>query len=576
MLKTSTKLLISGLLAAAFSGCVMESGDCTGTLPNTGDTRTLQLNVMVPAAESVTSRTEKENDVTHVPEKGSAAENYLGFDEFDYKVLIFDESGSLLEEFVPETTATQDADKGTLTTLIGPISTKDKDGNRLENIQIMVLANWQHFDDGRYNGFTAGTTTLNGLSSNGTNFNFTMPIMTNSVAWSPSITSSPKRLIPMFGLSDKIELNYDNAEPVGNGGVILPDVKTPTIQMLRAVAKIEVVDKLPEGAGPIESVTLDKSNAEGRYIPDFNTNDLWYERLTQVKTVSLPSGSIGTVNNLKFFKERKTIDGEDVDVWSAYIPEMALPATKTDRPKFTVDYGGSQPGEFVLDYLTESEPTGTLTQVLRNHIYRFTANRLKGVSVNATLEVNPWELEEEEEWDYQNTVTVGENGYLEWKGWYEKAEDGSITTDGIKDRGILDKENYQLVMGAGEVWVKGDFKIDSPINATWYAYFRTVEGKEDAFIFVDKNGEQLTDSEGNPLTTASGPVGEKVTIYIKNKEAEVSANNIATLVVMVQTVDNRWLEADLCNGNGENWTIVQNRTDIYDNEEAGGSENSGN
>ena len=562
MIRTLTKFLISGLLVAALSGCIMDSADCTGPLAEKSDTRTLQLNVMVPAAEHIASRAEKgENDVTHGTEDGSTAENYLGFDEFDYKVLIFDTDGNLLQEFVPETMSTQDAAEGTLTTLVGPISTTDKDGNRLENIQIMVLANWQHFDGGRYNGFTPGETTLSGLSGNDTDFNFTMP--NTSGAWSPSITA-PKRLIPMFGLSGKIVLNYDNAEPVGNGSVILPEV-TPTIQMLRAVAKIEVVDKLPDGAGTIQSVTLSTSNKSGRYIPDFTTNSSWNED-AQVTSVSLPGGTIATISNLKFFKETKNINNTEETVWSAYIPEMELPATTDGRPTFTVEYGDTKTstGTFALDYLNEqSEPTGTLTQVLRNHIYRFTANGLKGVSVNATLEVNPWELEDEEEWDYQNTVTVGEKGYLEWIGWYEA---GLTEPDDIKNRGFLDKENFQLVMGAGEVWVKGEFEIDSPRNATWYAYFRTVEGDEDAFIFVDENGGQLKDSDG---TTASGDVGKKAILCIKNKNAEVSANNVATLVVMVKTVDDRWLEADICNGKGNNWTIVQNRTDIYDTE--GGS-----
>ena len=567
MIRTLTKFLISGLLVAALSGCIMDSADCTGPLAEKSDTRTLQLNVMVPAAEHIASRAEKgENGVTYGTEDGSAAENYLGFDEFDYKVLIFDADGNLLQEFVPETMSTQDADNGILTTLVGPISTTDKDGNRLENIQIMVLANWQHFDDGRYNGFTPGETTLSGLSGNDTDFNFTMPVMSNSTAWSPSITA-PKRLIPMFGLSGKIELNYDNAEPVGNGSVILPDVETPTIQMLRAVAKIEVVDKLPDGAGTIQSVTLDNSNAKGRYIPNFNANNNWNVEGTQVTDVSLPGGTIATISHLKFFKETKNINNTEETVWSAYIPEMTL---QTGRPTFTVEYGDTKTntGTFALDYLNEqSESTGKLTQILRNHIYRFTANGLKGVSVNATLEVNPWELEDEEEWDYQNSVTVGNNGYLDWIGWYEA---GLTEPDDIKNRGFLDKENFQLVMGAGEVWVRGEFKIDSPINATWYAYFRTVEGAEDAFIFVDANGDQLKDSDGNLLTTASGPVGTTATLLIKNKEAEVTtSNNVATLVVMVQTVDGRWLEADICNGNGNNWTIVQNRTDIYETE--GGS-----
>lgn len=566
-IRFSVKLLLSGLIAAAalFSGCISESADCNAPLLAAGDTRTLQLNIVVPAAENIATRAQADGEgddkKDHGTETGSAAENYLGFNEFDYKVLIFNKDGGLLEEFIPETTATQDANNGTLTTLIGPISTKDASGNRLDEIQIMVLANWRNFDGGRYNGFTAGTTTLTAINNNSSDFNFTIP-NTGSTAWQPSITSSPKRLIPMFGLSGIIEIKYDNAQPLGDGSVLLPDVETPTIKMLRALAKVEVVDKL-DGAGTIASVTLSTSNKTGRYIPNFTDNSSWNEEGIQVTAVSLPNGTIEQVSGLKFFKETKKINNTEETVWSAYIPEMSLPAT--GRPTFSVDYGGKEAGTFAFDYLDgKSEPTGKLTSVLRNHIYRFTANGLKGVSVSATLEVNPWVLEEEEEWDYQNSVTVGEKGYLEWKGWYE---DGLTEPD--KSRGHLDYDTYQLVMGAGEVWVMGSFKIDSPKNAEWYAYFKTIEGKEDAFIFVDASGEQLKDSDGNLLTTASGKVGEPepATIYIKNKEADVSINNnVATLVVMVKTVDGRWLEADICNGKGNNWTIVQNRTDIYETE----------
>ena len=524
------------------------------------DSLVINLNLTVPASSTGT------RSVGDKVVPGSKDENYINID--DIKICIFDSD----DNYVDEEGLITDIDKGTPTdkangyyTVTAKLDLSDKTvKERLSTFQIMVLANWKSFERSNtkpafeypsFAGYSVSGGTKN-IYKDGDNFNFTLKDQGGT--WVPSIDK--KQAIPMFGITEDVDLQF--AIDMAKYG----DDPSFSVPMLRALAKVEIVDVLPEGIS-ISEVKLDKSNTTGRIIPDIDidANSGWHDNAVQISSPSLPTSS-ESVSNLVFVKNgtrtAKDKDGKDrpnCSVWTVYIPEMDL--TKGTRPKFLVKCDGYHDSEFLFDnYNDKGEEQNSLASVLRNHIYRYNATNIKGTTLEVKLNVEEWETVETEEWDYTDNVIVGTEGVI--KDW---------TWSG--DEGFEDVQGYisanQLVMAAGtQVSAVGTFKIESPKGASWYAFLRPTSNKEDAFIFVDDKGKELT----NPNGVIDG---KSATIRIRNRYADVSnENNTALLVIMVQLLGGQWEEADIC-GNGDNWTIVQNRTDIYENnsDEDGGDSN---
>ena len=543
------------LLLIMQTGCVFDN-DLTGTVcPDKTESLTVNLNLTVPASSTAT----RSMDDDLVP--GSKNENYINITDGDYQVLLFDKDGALVEDKLSEFKCKENGVNGgmtsyTLTTKLSLSGNEDK--KRLSIFKVMVLANWKSFERSNtdatfeypsFEGYNLSGTTNNIYKERAKfNFTFATPTKESPNCWMPSIKD--RRAIPMFGITDDVDLQF--AIDMAKYG----DEPSFSVPMLRALAKIEIVDVLPEGIS-ISEVKLDKANTTGRIIPDIDidANSAWHDNEVQISSPSLPTPST-SVSNLVFVKNdtRTAKDKNGTDrlacpVWTIYIPEMDL--TTGTRPKFLVKCDGYHDSEFLFDnYNDKGEEQNSLASVLRNHIYRYNATNIKGTTLEVELEVEDWETVETEKWDYTDNVIVGTEGVI--KNWTWSGDEGF---EGVE--GYISKN--QLVMAAGtQVSAVGTFKIESPKGASWYAFLRPTSNKEDAFIFVDEKGEELT----NPNGVIDG---KPATIRIRNRYADVSnENNTALLVIMVQLLGGQWEEADIC-GNGDNWTIVQNRTDIYEN-----------
>lgn len=535
--------VMSSLVLLMLTACAVDDVTDNTTPTSNGqnsDKLTLQLRLTLPSSTASATRA-----LNHTQEIGTDAENWIDINDGDYKLIIFNEDGSLLTDDVPVLSFQQEPSysNNTKYTITGEIDLRTAADKKLENFYVMVLANWQGFDGTSYPSFIGKNITkndANDIYANGTEYNFDVPNhLTPAATWAPSIAK--RKAIPMFGLSGL--LSVDNA--VENWLFAKDD-----IPMLRSIAKVELVDNMLSGA--ITNVTLSRSNANGRFIPDVETNSSWNDD-TQITTPSLPS-SVIDMENLAFFSERRVIDNEEKTVWIAYIPEMYLSSQQTGkvRPHFNVVVNGRRTHEVKFDnyYDGKVNMADQLTSVLRNHIYRYTITGTTA-SLELNLSVQPWNMEwDEDEWHF-DTPTVPEGKWLTWT-TTTIDDDGATIENGYTDK----PSELRLLMKAGTSdYAEATFTLSAPLKAKWMAQLVSLQGETDAFYF---DGPDNGIIDGNPIT-----------LHIKNtREIVAEKNNEARLVIMVEYPDKTQKEAIVVDPqyinatNGKNYTIVQQLTEI--------------
>lgn len=365
----SYTLRLFALLAAfVAASCVNDNEpDC----PPIGQARQYVLNLRVVTSKAATRMTRAAG---HGTEEATQAEDYIDIAGQDFLVLVFDGYGRLIQRFEPSSTVIKQG-QGTSYELSGVLGETSAN-----EIQVAVIANCKSMNaGGAYDRFVLGNTFLSEMYSNGTKWNFTLP--NPEGGWQPD--KDTKKTIPMYGCSEAKPLSPENAtqsEDDENRYIL----NLGEIKMLRAVAKIEIVDCLPEGVEIAPNVTLSAYNTQGRLIPDATANPKWNELETQVEFPTLPD-NVQTATDLKFFTELKTIGGKECKVYSAYVTEAKLTA---NRPHINLTVRDSGANPTSKDYqmaVDKYDEKGQLTKnglatLLRNHIYRY---KIKSASSNS-------------------------------------------------------------------------------------------------------------------------------------------------------------------------------------------------
>lgn len=366
----SYTLRLFALLAAfVAASCVNDNEpDC----PPIGQARQYVLNLRVVTSKAATRMTRAAG---HDTEEATPAEDYIDIAGQDFLVLVFDGYGRLIQRFEPSSTVIRQGQDAAyeLSGVLGETSANE--------IQVAVIANCNSMGAGdAYDQFVLGNTFLSEMYSDGKKWNFTLP--NPDGGWQPIIKD--KQTIPMYGCSDAKPLGAatQNADDKNRYDLNLGEIK-----MLRAVAKIEIVDCLPEGVEIKPNVTLSAYNTQGRLIPDATANPDWNVEGTQVISPTLPD-NVQTATGLRFFTESKTIGGKECKVYSAYVTEAVL---TTNRPHINLtvkDSDGqgtsSKDYKMAVDNYTDGQATQGLAALLRNHIYRY---EIKSASSNS-LTVN--------------------------------------------------------------------------------------------------------------------------------------------------------------------------------------------
>lgn len=371
----SYTLRLFALLAAfVAASCVNDNEpDC----PPIGQARQYVLNLRVVTSKAATRMTRAAG---HDTEEATPAEDYIDIAGQDFLVLVFDGYGRLIQRFEPSSTVIKQGQGATykLSGVLGETSANE--------IQVAVIANCNSMGAGNaYDRFVLGNTFLSEMYGDGTKWNFTLPNPDDG--WQPDIEA--KRTIPMYGCSEAKPLRAATQSEDDENRYIL---NLGEIKMLRAVAKIEIVDCLPEGVEIAPNVTLSAYNTQGRLIPDATNNPNWNVKETQVISPTLPD-NVQTAADLNFFTESKTIGGTERTVYSAYVTEAVL---TTNRPHINLtvkDSDGqgnsSKKYEMAVDSYTNGQATQGLAALLRNHIYRYEIRSASSNSLTVNYTICP-------------------------------------------------------------------------------------------------------------------------------------------------------------------------------------------
>ena len=479
-------------------------------------TFTLTLSVLTESTGA--TRASHSDDYEEV---GSEAENHIDIDGNDMRIFLFTAGGEFLQEVTGITWEKSTIANGLVYTMpekeifFSDETDEEKaviESIKRDGIHVLVLANSRNTG---WAGTGSSLPKLDDLWKNGTAFNFNY-IADGTTTWLPSITTSPKKLIPMFGF---IKANFFQTATGKNKSF-------GSVKMQRAMAKIEVYDDIITEGVSISGVTMSDYNRIGRLIPDLQANPNWDVIGEQVTESSLPTAPNHTNTPLTFFHT----PGEKV--WVAYVPEMALDKPQSDgtlsdeRTHLNVtisapENSGFNGAVFPLHFAKYENnvnitiPDDSWNHILRNHIYRFSVMRV-GVSAELEMHVVPWTLDEDEDWDFTDHVSISK--MLDWN---------------INSYESLDTETGRLLLWIDDDKDKiltGSFIIKTPVNGRWYARLTPLDdAKPNAITFVDSNGATMEPSYGDPpvCLEISGVIEQEVPAYIRIRPTDFGNDDMS-------------------------------------------------
>lgn len=393
------KLLYKLVIAPALllTGCVYSDEEpCEeGTLPPVAEEMTpVPVNLTFVTRQGAGSQSRAAGDPQW---PATEAECRIDLAGGDYRVLVFDNVGRLLQTLQTEVVREFEYKDGSATCLVrGTLA------NTWNDFQIVVLANCESLGLS-YNSVLRNVSLLSTLMTNLRNITYTIP----TSGWRPfdSGATPATKGIPMFGMQRYTDIDW-SAAPTGQP-LSLP---TP-VSMLRAVAKIEVVDCINPDAlladrASIDAVQLRGYNRVGCVAPDVNANPGWNQNDIQVIASTLPSAYTdiyAAAALIPFFKDDDvTIDGRAYTRYSAYVCEYSINqlADRVYRPQLIVTVNNPETEEVAdkeiertLDMAQYNDGTAgePLQHLLRNHIYRFEVRSVGTHIVELYYTVCPWD-----------------------------------------------------------------------------------------------------------------------------------------------------------------------------------------
>ena len=227
------------LLALVTTSCV---NDDQTVCPPFGQAEQYVLNLRITTQKAATRTTRAEGDDI---EEATDAEDRINIEGNDFAVLVFDGYGRLIQRFEPSSAIISRQESGyEVTGVLGETSA--------DRIQVAVIANCKSMAAAAvYDRFILGHTFLSDMYRDGTTWNFTLP----NDGWHPD---GAGKAIPMYGCSGVARLSAATQNAIDKERY---DLDLGEIKMLRAVAKIEVADALPDGVELASDITLSNYNA---------------------------------------------------------------------------------------------------------------------------------------------------------------------------------------------------------------------------------------------------------------------------------------------------------------------------
>ena len=499
------KLMLAALLLLLVQSCAMDT-------VNEPSGSKMILSLTVVASSDISTRAHYDDE----EEEGIEAENYIDIDNNDLRIFLLSKSGEILQEVINLQWSKSTIGSSAIYSLtkkeifFNDDTEEDRakiNGLLRDGVSVMVLANSKNARwDGGINSFPSS---FDNLWKDGSNFNYNYVMGAARTSWQPKISNGNKDLIPMFGI---LHTTFDTSDG--------KHLASGRIQLQRAMAKVEVIDNIKIDGVSLSNVTLSDFNQVGRLIPDIQANPDWDKIGEQVGVSSLPADPAHLNTELNFIHlpaQKK---------WIAYVPEMSLakPAADGSMPadrthlNLTLAASSAYPGfngsvyqMHFAKYVNSIEPTvpdESWNHILRNHIYRFSVNNV-GVNTELELHVKPWVLDDDEEWDFSDNITIDKT--LEWK----SISEGEMTYED------LDKTNGRILLWIDEDKSKiltGTFSFKTPLNGEWIARLIPLDDAlPNAMSFVDANGNPLQPAHGDPpvCLEISGLIEKDSPAYIR-------------------------------------------------------------
>ncbi len=382
MHKIVSRLSATLILAAVSllpTGCTDDNSACPDD-PANGKTEVTLRFLVATRNTSPLSRADDCNDEA----QASIAENYLNLQDIQF--LIFNADRQLLATFFPDVRNANDAysQYAVTATLKLPYFDKAVEANSTSiQFYIMVVANSKNLG-GRSIAANVGTTVDDILSEN---VIFNSPAnVTAGIGWNPDYNAN--RYIPMAGMqSFTVSADQLIASTPEN------PLQLNDINMLRAVAKIEVIDNINAARDTrISGAALNGFFTTGTVLPSANQ---WPGYVTADVTLpTLPADAVyDTDTPLLLVKDEyaMSLRADGAIVYSAYITEYSYETAAQHEPMVTVTLQPNDEGEksykrpfYLAKYNQGSQYADPVTELLRNHIYRYEVTDL---SVDNTLEL---------------------------------------------------------------------------------------------------------------------------------------------------------------------------------------------
>ena len=328
------------------------------------------------------------NNPTRAQEEreGNIDENFLGINEKDYKVAVFNGDGVYVGNFEPTQTNYNVEAGGNDVILKGYLKKSLVKENT--SLQLIMLVNWNTFGNIYPDNFDEKN--LADLYNDNVSYNYTMYGLNYYYSWRPN--AQEKKGIPMFGVSE-IKTLPGNID-------IEKDIVTLAfrINLIRCMAKIMVENHFKDNVGEagynIKSISLSKYNKKGTLIPHE-----WQHDSKGVTSPWLPKTESGEYDlnegtNLYLYKEK-----ENPETWVGYIPEAAYNESD-EKPvlNFIIEAKTESINKALpifRDYTTESD-----RKLLRNNIYNYEIS-ISEKEIFLDYTVCPWDDNEETIFDYK-------------------------------------------------------------------------------------------------------------------------------------------------------------------------------
>lgn len=575
------RLLTAFSLMLSAAGCVNEDDNCP--VPGSGsDTVKLRFTIVTRTPMNSSRQSSRAADISG-DKIGTPAENYLNLAARDISFLLFDSDQKLLRNFTPDVDITPVDGSNYITYTVRATISEPYFAN-VDNADtdfyIMVVANGRPYGLSAF-ALAPGVTSISDVA--GQLASFTMPTVSidpenyGRFGWQPDQPGiADGKYIPMAGLQHfKIAKGAFDAAGPENFVELSPGDGSKDINMLRAVAKIEVIDRIDLADGvqfpgiesrmSIEKVELMGYCATGTILPSYdqwNRNDVLETQQVIAPTLADPlvyrnpePASKDNVPNYDVntgieFHEDASYPSDDEhypgsNVFSVYVPEYSLASIGSNNPTYAVVTVQTAPNDsrrFLMPLATYNNGAAgdNISSLLRNHIYQYAITGFAGPNTDLDLIVRNWD-DNEVIWDYTDNPGLAEGGAI--------AFDTNTCT--------VDKSAAEVVFRNDRADIKASFKLASPVNATWRAVFVHESGTQGAFVFVDENGNEVESVSG----TINGNTAANLTIRTKDNPRE--NNNVERLQIIVTMADGRSVTADVLAGGGYGSgktyiTVIQN------------------